>query len=249
MLNHPVQHRPHSSFAVTPKSPSSLTDTLDTFTRTRWEAALAGHQQSIRKGTTLASEGDQPAHLFVVLEGWMQKYRQLPDGRRQIVGFCLPGQVCDANLLTRLRLGHTLEALESVRVAALDHDGLADILGQCPALERALYRADMIAANIEREWLVNIGARSALERVAHLLCELFVRQDPLLIGDEVRFPIIQTELAEATGLTPVHVNRVLRDLRMEHGASARNHKLRITNFAALAKLAGFRRDYLGFDDS
>lgn len=249
MLDHVVPHRPQSVLATPSKSALNISQNLDQATQARWEAALLQSEKSFPRGACLASAGDLPSRLFVVLEGWVQKYRQLSDGRRQVTGFCLPGQPCDLNPLFQIQRGHSLAALTMVRVAALDRARLLELMEQCPDLREALLRAGMIAANMTAEWLVGTGLKSAHERVAHLLCELFIRQNPYLIDSEVGFPATQAELAEATGLTSVHANRVLRDLRMRYGVSARNRKLHIPDFAALAKFAHFQRNYLGFGDS
>lgn len=249
MLDQVVPHRPQSLLATSSKSALNIAQNLDQATRARWEAALLRSETSFSRGTCFAPAGDLPSRFFVVLEGWVQKYRQLPDGRRQVTGFCLPGQACDLNLLFQISRRHALAALSSVRVASLDRAQLLDLIDQGPDLKEALLRADMIAANMTSEWLVSTGLKSAQERVAHLLCELFIRQNPFLIDPEVGLPATQAELAEATGLTSVHANRVLRDLRMRFGVSTRNRKLQIPDFGALAKYAHFQRGYLGFDDS
>lgn len=249
MLDQVVPHRPQSLIAAPSKSALNISHNLDQATRSRWETALLRAEKSFPRGACFAPADDSPSRLFVVLEGWVQKYRQLSDGRRQVTGFCLPGEACDLNPLFQIQRGHSLAALTAVRVAALDRAQLLDLMAQGPELKEALLRADMVAANVTTEWLVGTGVKSAQERVAHLLCELFIRQNPYLIDTPVGLPATQVELAEATGLTSVHANRVLRDLRMRYGVSVRNRKLHIPDFAALAKVAHFQRNYLGFDDS
>ena len=167
MLDKLFQQGPRPSAAIKP-SPF-ISRQLEPSERDIWEAALSRLERSFARGEDIAIEGELPHFLFVILEGWAQKYRQLPDGRRQIVGFCLSGQACDTALLTGTSYGHTVAAIDRLRVAAIGREDLEELVDRCPGLGRALCEAEAIAGAIQREWLVNVGVKSAHERIAHLL--------------------------------------------------------------------------------
>ena len=243
MLDRLFQQGPRPSAAIEPSL--FISRQLEPVARDIWEAALSRLEQSHARGEDIALEGEQPRFLFVILEGWAQKYRELPDGRRQIVGFCLPGQVCDIALLTRTPYGHTVAAIDRLRVAAIGPEDLDELIDRCPGLGRALCEAEAIAGAIQREWLVNVGVKSAHERIAHLLCELYMLQGGGAARAEVDFPVTQAQIGEATGLTSVHVNRVMRELHDEYGVDFARRRLRIANFDGLARTGSFTGGYLG----
>lgn len=243
MLEKAFSQGPRPIAATTP-SPFIATR-LANGDRHLWEDALSRNERSWRKGEELAREGEAPDALHVILEGWVQKYRQLPDGRRQLVGFCLPGQLCDVDILRYGAYGQTATAIGNLRAAVLGRDSLEDLLERCAGLDAALLDADTIAGAIQREWLVNVGIRSGRERLAHLLCELYVLQGGGVRGGAVDFPVTQAQLAEALGMTSVHVNRILREFQEEFGVSVQQRGLAIGDFEALAGRAAFDPAYLG----
>ena len=218
--------------------------------RMRWEAALVRNARDFAKGVDLAQQGERPRALRVVLSGWVAKYRQLPDGRRQIVALCLPGEVCDLDLFTVMRTAHATVAVRRASVAELGLSEAGGLVADCPHLSQVLCLSEILAASIQREWTTSVGQRSAIERVAHLMCELLVRQrDERGIGSArlrgaCDFLLTQSQIAEATGLTQVHVNRTIQQLRQTHGVELRNLRLEIPDFASLASLAAFDPTYL-----
>lgn len=218
--------------------------------RTRWEAALGRNSRDVPKGVDLVREGDRPTALRVVLSGWVAKYRQLPNGRRQIVALCLPGELCDLDLFTVSRTDHATSTLRRATVAELGPAEARGLLATCPHLSQVLCWNQILATSIQREWLTNVGQRSAVERVAHLMCELLVRQhdgrggDRALPGGACDFFLTQSQIAEATGLTQVHVNRTIQQLRQTHGVELRTLRLEIPDLPALARLAAFDPAYL-----
>ncbi|WP_447762900.1 Crp/Fnr family transcriptional regulator [Sphingopyxis panaciterrae] len=211
-----------------------------------WEASLARNARDYSKGTDLVCEGERPAVLHVVLSGWAQKYKQLPDGRRQILALVLPGQPCDLDLFTVVRTDHSISAVRRLAVAEIGRQEAVSLLEQCPNLAPVLCWSEIVTAAIQREWTINIGQRNALERVAQLMCEIFARQRgiPASGGGECDFLLTQWQLAEATGLTQVHVNRTVQELRRRCAVELRNSRLFIPDFAELAALAAFNANYL-----
>ncbi len=211
-----------------------------------WEASLARNARDYPKGTDLVREGERPAALHVVLSGWVQKYKQLPDGRRQILALVLPGQPCDLGLFTVARADHSISTVRRVTVAEIGRQEATALIEQCPNLAMVLGWSEIVAAAIQREWTINIGQRNAIERVAQLMCEIFARQRgiPTSGGGECDFLLTQWQLAEATGLTQVHVNRTVQELRRRCSVELRNLRLYIPDFAELARLASFNANYL-----
>lgn len=211
-----------------------------------WEASLARNVRDFGKGSDLAREGDRPTALRVVLSGWAQKYKQLPNGRRQILGLVLPGELCDLDLFTVGRADHSIAAVRRLSVAEIGRSEAQRLFEQCPNLSPALCWAEIIGAAVQREWTINIGQRNALERVAQLLCEIYVRQHgvPFEGGGACDFLLTQGQMAEAMGLTQVHVNRIVQQLRMRCAVDLRNMRLEIPDFEQLAALASFNATYL-----
>lgn len=194
----------------------------------------------------IVREGDAPMAARLVLSGLACRYKDLPDGRRQIVGFFLPGDFCDLNVSLLRRMDHSIGAITQVRYLAIPPEQLHGLAEQRPRMAQALLRHELVAASIQREWLLNVGQRTARERVAHLLVELFVRLRAanLARGDTCDFPLTQTDLADATGITSVHVNRTLQELRRDGLIELASRKLRILDIERLKRLAMFNPNYL-----
>lgn len=219
--------------------------------RIAWEACLARNARDHGKGADLIREGERPRALHVVLDGWAQKYKQLPDGRRQILALYLPGQLCDLDLFTVSRSDHSLAAIRRLCVAEIGRAEACDLLRRCPSLSQIFCWSELVAGAIQREWMISIGQRNAQERVAHLLCELYVRQRgkaPPNAG-ACDFLLTQWQIAEATGLTQVHVNRTIQELRRCCGVGIRQLRLELSDFEGLAALASFNANYLHFNEA
>lgn len=183
----------------------------------------------------------------IVVSGFACRYAILQNGKRQILAYLLPGDVCNLPQ-DGLELGdHCLGTLTSVKLACVAEDSLLDLAERYPALERALVQLAAMYQAISRQWLLNLGSRSALQRMAHLLCELFTRLAcvKLTTGMRCELPLRQSDLGEALGLTSVHICRTLSALRRGRLAQLTNRQLVISDFAGLQILAGFKTDYLG----
>ena len=163
----------------------------------------------------LLLEGDRPLHLNLLMSGWACRYKQLADGRRQIVAFFLPGDLCDLNIYILREMDHSVGTLTPATVSEIARSAIDELTLHHPRVTQALWWETLVNASIHREWIVNIGQRAAFERIGHLLCELFIRLRTvgLTREDSCDFPLTQTELAEASGLSTVHVNRTLQELR------------------------------------
>lgn len=231
--------------------PQHLINKLEHFTRLS-EAdkdALKGLIRRVRlfeAGTDIIREGERPEHVNLFLAGWAYRYKQLEDGRRQIVAFFVPGDLCDLHVFVLREMDHAIGAITPVRLAQVPREMLIALMDRHPRVTRALWWETLVDAAIQREWTFNLGRRTALERLAHLLCELFIRlrATGLTDGNTCAFPITQIELADATGLTSVHVNRTLKEMRAAGLIILKGRQLTVPDLAALRKAALFNPNYL-----
>ncbi len=205
-----------------------------------------GHQRSVAAREDLILEGDQPGPIFIVLEGWACRYKLLPEGTRQITSFLMPGDCCDLHASVLERMEHSIATLTSARVAMVPRQRMEDLIFTRPAITRAFWWTQLVDEDTLRAWIVSMGRRDSLQRVAHLMCELYVRacNIGLNVGGSFELPLTQTVIGDALGLTPVHVNRVLRKLRLRGVMSLSGGTLVISDIAGLAVVAGFDDNYL-----
>ena len=208
-------------------------------------AVLARQVQMAEAKRDVARYGEVPRNLKIILEGWAIRYRLTEDGRRQNLSFMIPGDVCDTNVFMLDRRDHSIAALTRLHYAELSHADLVQ-LQEYPNLARGLQKTAMVALAIQREWTTNLGQRNAFERVAHLFCEVFSRMEArgLTHVDSCQFPVTQFELAEASGLSPVHVNRTLMRLRREGLVDLVAKRLMMLDRPRLEKIALFDPCYL-----
>src|SRR4051812_10276546 len=194
----------------------------------------------------LIREGEAPQSVYLILEGWACHYRTLQDGRRQIVDFAIPGDLCDLNVFILDRMDHSISALTNLRVAEIGRDDLHRVVTNHPNITTALWWQELVSKSIHREWIVNVGQRSAQERIAHLFCEMFLRLETvgLTNGFSCDFPPTQYDIADATGLTSVHVNRSIQELRRRGLVVIDKQILTIPDMSALQQTALFNPDYL-----
>lgn len=193
----------------------------------------------------LVREGERPRSVFLILSGWAYRYKTMEDGRRQIVSFLLPGDLCDLNNFVLAEMDHTISALTALQLVELPHERVAQICEEFPRIGRALWWHMLSSISMQRQWTVSLS-RSALERIGHLFCELFLRLQTvgLTRGNMCDLPPTQTELAEATGLTPVHVNRTLQEMRAEGLIVLKDRILEIPDLARLQHAVLFTPNYL-----
>lgn len=207
---------------------------------------MCSNVREVQARRDIISEGDKPEHVHVILEGWAARYKLLPDGSRQIVAFLIPGDFCDLHVTILREMDHGIVALTPARVAFVPHKVMEDLPIDRPSLGRALWRATLVDEAVLRSWIVNVGRRDARIRIAHLVCELYARLSlvGLAADGEFEFPLTQGVIADATGLTPVHVNRMLQQLRADELIVLESNRLKLPDIAALAKVAGFDSNYL-----
>lgn len=191
-------------------------------------------------------EGDPPGPVFVMLEGWGCRYKILPTGTRQIMAFLMPGDCCDLHVQMLEEMDHSIQALTAATVATVSRSEMQVIMRDHPAIARAMYTSQLIDEGIMRAWIVSMGRRSSIERVAHLICELYLRARNIgLVTDgEFALPLSQIVLADALGMTAVHINRVLKELRLAGAMALSRGCVAILDPTKLVRIAGFDENYL-----
>lgn len=194
----------------------------------------------------LVRAGERLSQFALLLDGLACRYRVLEDGRRQIVAFHVPGELCDLAGLRASALDCATATLAPSTVVPVSRAGLLGWMERRPRVREAVWRAALADAAVSREWVVNLGRRTAHQRTAHLLCELAQRLracDPGR-GWEHALSLTHTELADALGLTSVHVGRVLQDLRARGLAEFGSGRLVVRDWAGLRHAGGFDGAYL-----
>ena len=201
--------------------------------------------QAVGPRTDLIREGETPHHVNLILEGFACRYKILPTGRRQIMAYLVPGDFCDLHVFILKAMDHTIATLSPCTMVKISRSRILELLER-PAIARAFWWAALVDEATLREWLVNIGARKAEERVAHLLCELLLRLETvgLTTGTQYALPLTQAELADTVGLTGVHVNRILQRLRRDGLITLKSKRLVILDEERLKAFSGFNPNYL-----
>ena len=204
------------------------------------------HQKDVSARQDLIREGDKPGSLFVILEGWACRYKLMPEGTRQITAFLMPGDCCDLHASVLPSMEHSIATITVARVAMVDRVRMEEIIITRPSLTRAFWWAQLVDEDTLRAWITSMGRRNSVQRVAHLMCELYVRARNVGLVDNDRFelPLTQVEIGDALGLTAVHINRVLRKLRLAGTMQLKAGSLVIADITKLAEVAGFDDSYL-----
>lgn len=197
-------------------------------------------------GQIVVPEGKPLTESQLLVTGMCARSKAMADGRRQITALHIDGDFVDLHGFLLKKLEHDVVALSTIRMAIVPHERLKTVTERLPHLTRMLWLGTLIDAAIHREWIVSAGRRSATEQVSHLLCELFVRYQLVgeASGDRMALPLTQEQLADACGLTPVHVNRVIGQLRAEGLIDWRRGEVVFKDFGRLAAKAQFDPTYL-----
>lgn len=202
-------------------------------------ARYEAHQDVVR-------EHDRPDRCFAVLSGISATYKTTLDGRRQVMAYHVPGDVPDFQSLHLEVLDFSIAAVTDLRIGFVAHGVLRAMFDAHPRLAGAFWRTTLIEGALSREWALNISRREAFPRMAHLFCELMVRLEAVGLASDGGYalPLTQIELGDALGITPVHVNRVLKELRDSGLITLGGGRLTIHDWDALAKVADFDPTYL-----
>lgn len=209
------------------------------------EAATAAAQRHPPR-RDLIREGDRPGPVLVVLEGWVCRYKILPSGARQVLAYLIPGDACDLHVGLLAEMDHSIQTITAARVASIPRGTMDDLLDRHRSIARAMYISQLVDEGTMRAWITSMGRRSSTERVAHLMCELYLRAHNvgLAEGDILSLPLPQALLADSLGMTPVHLNRVLKQLRLYGVMTLERGSLTIIDPRKLVQVAGFDENYL-----
>jgi CRP-like cAMP-binding protein len=191
-------------------------------------------------------EGDRPENVHLILEGFACRYKLLPGGERQIMAYFVPGDLCDLHVSILGEMDHSIATLSRCKVVYIPRRAIEEITENNGRINRALWWATLVDEATLREWLVNMGRRPADKQLAHLLCELLVRLQAVGLATEnsYDFPVTQAELADTLGISTVHVNRMLQQLRKDGLLTLQGNRLTITDVDGLKGLADFNPNYL-----
>jgi CRP-like cAMP-binding protein len=215
-------------------------------------AALASVSRNVRfvePRRDLISEGERPRAVHLVLDGWACRYKTLPDGKRQIVSLFIPGDFCDLNIYILKHMDHSIGAITRLKVSVITPEEMNRLTADRPRITQALWWSELVAMAVQREWTLSIGQRTAYERLAHLFVEVYLRLSAVNLARDgyCDFPLTQNDLADATGLTAVHVNRTLQELRRDGLIKLEHKQLHILDLERLKGAAMFNPNYLHLD--
>ncbi|MHB0776449.1 Crp/Fnr family transcriptional regulator [Halomonas sp. WWR20] len=201
----------------------------------------------VEKGVDILSERERPDDVQLLLKGWACRYSVTRQGKAQIMAYLLPGDLCDVHvtLLNRM-MDHSIRTLTRAKVASMPRKKIEHIIDNHPRLARSLFWSALVDESILRMWLLNLGARPADKRLAHLFCELLVRSRAAGLTEDHSFylPLTQAELGEAMGITIVHTNRVIQKLRSEGLVTIKQKHLTINGWETLKSFSEFESTYL-----
>ena len=200
----------------------------------------------VRARHDIVREGDRPSQCCFLLTGWACRYKLLDEGRRQITAFHVAGDALDLQSLYLSVMDHGVASLTTATLAFIPHDAVCAVVDRFPGLARAFRCDALIDAAIFQEWVANIGRRSAFQRLSHLLCEMYTKQEAVGLAQDHRcdLPVTQVDLADATGLTDVHVNRTLKEMKNKDLITTMGRGVSINNWQGLTTAAGFDPTYL-----
>jgi CRP-like cAMP-binding protein len=194
----------------------------------------------------IVSYGYSASRCTLVLDGFLYSHKPVAGSRRQITSFFVPGDVVDLSTLYLPKVDHTIATLGPAVLAFIPHAALKDALDESSVLAQAFWRETLMQAAIFQEWVVNLGRRDAFARLAHIVCELTVRLRSVGLARDLSFsmPWTQRDVADACGISNVHANRVIQELRHLELVEWDSRRLKIRNWSALVRLADFSDDYL-----
>jgi CRP-like cAMP-binding protein len=196
--------------------------------------------------TAIVREGERPVQCCLLIDGFACRSKTTDAGKRQMLSIHISGDIPDLQSLHLHVMDHDLTTLSRCTVAFISHDALRAITRERPVIAAALWRETLIDAAVFREWIVNVGRRAAVNRLAHLLAEIGTRLQAMgyATGNRFELPMTQLDLADALGLTPVHVNRVVQELRRAELLELRKYSVFLPDLPRLKELGDFDDLYL-----
>ena len=201
---------------------------------------------NVEAGTVLVAEDERPNGVYLIMKGMACRYKLRSSGARQIMAYLIPGDCGDPDATLLARMDHSIQTMSASEVVEIETSVFSNLLQAHPTIARALRLAALVDEATLREWLLNVGRRSALERIAHLLCELLLRHRAVgfAANDRYAMPLSVRDLADTIGLSSVHVNRAMSELRQRSLVRQEGDSVDILDEAALRELAEFKPNYL-----
>ncbi|MCJ2109646.1 Crp/Fnr family transcriptional regulator [Methylobacterium sp. E-025] len=194
----------------------------------------------------LIQEGEAPENVHLILDGFACRYKVLPNGRRQIMAYLVPGDFCNLNVFILDQMDHNIGTISPCQVVHIPRTAIDGITAHHPNITHAFWCCALVDAAVLREWLVNLGGRPPNQRIAHVMCELFMRLEAVgrVMDESIAFPFTQTDLADSMGLSNVHVNRTMRELKSLGLITLKRRVLTIHDVERLKAYCGFAPNYL-----
>ena len=213
-------------------------------------AEIQSSPLSVKRGKQLTQEGQTGHKAFVLQSGWACSYKDLRNGQRQIISFPIAGDCVGLRSVLLRTADHSFATLTDAVVSPVEGEHIVKCVTEFPRLGTALLWAASRDEAMVVEHLVNIGRRSAIERTAHFFMELAERLSLVGLATEAEFhcPLSQYVLADALGMSAIHVNRMLRQLREQDLLTLHKGNVEIHDLNGLRKLAGFQGGYLNSRD-
>jgi CRP-like cAMP-binding protein len=232
---------PHSRLIARLRAIASLTDA---------DAALIEQLpmklQNLADRHEVVQEGQTLSECCMLVDGFLMRHKAGPEGKRQIVSWHVPGDIPDLYSLHLNPIDHNISALGPAVVAFIPHDAINAMLSQSASLIHVLWRETLVDASVFREWMVSLGKRDAQVRIAHMICEMLVRLRLIGLAEENAFvfPASQVDISDAAGMTPVHANRMIQQLRATNLIKWDGPSIRVLDFEGLKAVAEFDDSYL-----
>jgi CRP-like cAMP-binding protein len=219
---------------------------------TEEERAIRGavaETRYVRADEIVVRSGKELNCSLMLLDGWLARSKDLPGGERQVTELHVAGDFADLHGFTLKCLDHDLLAMSNCTIGVVPHERLEEIIARYPRIGRVYWFMTNVDAAIHREWALSLGQRSAISRMAHLFCELFLRLEVVGLTNDSSydFPLTQRELSECLGLTVVHANRTIQELRRRGLVELENRQLTILDRRGLEGVAEFDPAYLYLD--
>jgi CRP-like cAMP-binding protein len=202
--------------------------------------------QRVPRSFLAVEEGEEIDQCCLLIDGFACRYKEAATGARQIVSFHIRGDLLDVQHLLLDQADHNVQVITEATLAWIAKAELIRVAWERPAIGKALWRSSLVDSSIFREWVLNVGRRNAKTRIAHMLCEFVARCEAAGLETKHGFqlPMTQQQIADATGMTHVHVNRTLRSLDRDRAIARSNNQFRILDLGRLRTIGDFDPAYL-----
>jgi CRP-like cAMP-binding protein len=211
--------------------------------------SLNGHIKEVAARTDFVRLGEPVDNACLIVKGLAGRFGQNSNGARQITCLHIPGDMADLPSVVSPKSAWGLAALTATTILRISHADLRRVAAKHPGIAEALWRDCVADGSIFSEWVVNVGRRDAISRVAHVFCEMAIRCEEAGQGNRHSFPlpITQTDLADATGMTGVHVNRTLRELNMRSTVELRGGTVTVHDWDEMVRIGDFDAGFMLLD--